>query len=79
MKCRSAGRIASEETTSSNRETNEEEALTKLVNNVSSFNGRTRMKHTMAIELAVDKQDCAIHCNYIENYEEKCTPRSVFT
>jgi hypothetical protein len=59
MKCRSAGRIASETTTSNNRETNEEEALTEPVNNVSSFNGRTRMKHTMAIELAVDKQDCA--------------------
>jgi hypothetical protein len=38
MKCRSAGRIASETTTSNNRETNEEEALTEPVNNVCSFN-----------------------------------------
>jgi hypothetical protein len=42
-----------------NRQTNEEEALTEPTNNVCSFNGRTRMKHTMFVELAVDKQDCA--------------------
>jgi hypothetical protein len=90
MKCRCVGRIVRETTISSNRQTSEEEALTKPVNNVCNFNdyedetyngnngqtseeetltkpvnnvcilnGRTRMKHTMAIELEVDKQDCA--------------------
>jgi hypothetical protein len=34
------------------RQTRKEEAVTELVNNVCSFNGRTRMKHTMSIELA---------------------------
>ena len=62
----------------SNQQTNEEEAITKPINNVCSFNGRTRMKHTMSIELAVDKQ-VQIHSNCIENFKEKCTPRTVFT
>jgi hypothetical protein len=38
MKCRSTGQIANATTTSNNRQTNEEEALTELVNNVCSFN-----------------------------------------
>jgi hypothetical protein len=38
MKGRSAGRIVNQTTTSSNRRTNEEEALTEPVNNVCSFN-----------------------------------------
>jgi hypothetical protein len=50
----------SETTTTGNQETNEEESLTEPVNNVSSFNGKTRMKHTIAIELAADKQDCTV-------------------
>ena len=33
------------------RQTSKEEAITEPVNNVCSFNGRTRMKHTMDIEL----------------------------
>jgi hypothetical protein len=39
MKCRSVGRITRETTKKNFRETNEEEPLTELVNNVSSFNG----------------------------------------
>jgi hypothetical protein len=38
MKGRSIGRIVNKTTTSSNQRTNEEEALTELVNNVFSFN-----------------------------------------
>jgi hypothetical protein len=37
-KCRSAGQIENETTTSSNRRINEEEALTEPTNNVYSFN-----------------------------------------
>jgi len=38
MKCRSESRIANQTTTSSNRQNNEEEALTEPVKNVCSFN-----------------------------------------
>jgi hypothetical protein len=37
MKGRSAGQIVNQTTTSSNRRTNEEEAVTKPINNVCSF------------------------------------------
>jgi len=38
MKGKSAGRIVNQTTTSSNRQTSEEEELTEPVNNVCSFN-----------------------------------------
>jgi hypothetical protein len=82
MKGRSSGRIVNQTTTkNSNRQTREEEALTEPVNNVCSFNDDeiALQKTKNAYSTGARQQYCPKslqHC--MENFEEKCTPKSVF-
>jgi hypothetical protein len=91
MKCRGTGRIASETTKNNNRETNEEEPLTELVNNVSSFNdyedetynGSTRQTNKEEVATEPVNNVCSFNgrtrMKHTMAIELACTPRTVFT
>jgi hypothetical protein len=91
MKCKSTGRIASETTKNNNRETNEEEPLTELVNNVSSFNnyedetynGNTRQTSKEEAVTEPVNNVCTFNCRtgmkHTMAIELACTSRTVFT
>jgi len=91
MKCRSTGQTASKTTTSSNRQTIEEEALTKPLNNVCSFNdyevetynGSNRQINEEEVVTKPVNNVCSFNgrtrMKHTMAIELACTPRTVFT